>query len=62
MPEANGKLLAVDGLNAWYGESHILHGMTFAVSKGENSTHGSDSPASAEREIKLNFAAEEIVG
>jgi len=35
MPEANGKLLAVDGLNAWYGESHILHGMTFAVSKGE---------------------------
>ncbi|MGE3065828.1 MAG: nucleoside-diphosphate kinase [Hyphomicrobiaceae bacterium] len=34
----------------------------FAVSKGENSTHGSDSPASAEREIKLNFTAEEIVG
>lgn len=34
----------------------------FAVSKGENSTHGSDSPASAAREIDLNFKAEEIVG
>lgn len=34
----------------------------FAVSKGENSTHGSDSPASAEREIALNFRLDEIVG
>ena len=34
----------------------------FAVSKGENSTHGSDSPASAAREIALNFTANEIVG
>lgn len=34
----------------------------FAVSKGENSVHGSDSPKSAAREIKLNFAAKEIVG
>lgn len=34
----------------------------FAVSKGENSTHGSDSPAAAEREIGLNFALSEIVG
>ncbi|HRD76386.1 MAG TPA: nucleoside-diphosphate kinase [Hyphomicrobiaceae bacterium] len=34
----------------------------FAVSKGENSTHGSDSPASAAREIALNFAEFEIVG
>ncbi|MFV0297454.1 MAG: nucleoside-diphosphate kinase [Hyphomicrobiaceae bacterium] len=34
----------------------------FAVSKGENSTHGSDSPASAEREITLNFRLDEIVG
>ena len=34
----------------------------FAVSKGENSTHGSDSPAAAEREIALNFRPEEIVG
>ncbi len=34
----------------------------FALSKGENSTHGSDSPASAAREIDLNFSADEIVG
>ena len=31
MPE----LLAVRGLNAWYGESHVLHGMDFAVDEGE---------------------------
>lgn len=34
----------------------------FAVSKGENSTHGSDSPESAKREIEMNFKPEEIVG
>ncbi len=34
----------------------------FAKSKGENSVHGSDSPESAEREIGMNFKAEEIVG
>lgn len=34
----------------------------FARSKGENSSHGSDSPAAAEREIALNFKPEEIVG
>lgn len=34
----------------------------FAISKGENSIHGSDSPASAEREIALNFRLDEIVG
>ncbi len=38
MPEAaveQKTLLRVDGLNAWYGESHILHGMRFAVAEGE---------------------------
>ena len=34
----------------------------FAESKGSNSTHGSDSAASAEREIGLNFRLDEIVG
>ena len=34
----------------------------FAKSVGENSAHGSDSPASAAREIALNFQANEIVG
>jgi branched-chain amino acid transport system ATP-binding protein len=28
-------LLAVDGLEAWYGESHVLHGVTFEVRAGE---------------------------
>jgi branched-chain amino acid transport system ATP-binding protein len=28
-------LLAVDGLQAWYGESHVLHGVTFDVFAGE---------------------------
>jgi len=28
-------LLAVRGLNAWYGESHILHGVDFEVRRGE---------------------------
>jgi len=28
-------MLAVDSLEAWYGESHILHGVTFDVKPGE---------------------------
>ena len=28
-------LLSVSGLNAWYGESHILHGVDFDVRRGE---------------------------
>jgi branched-chain amino acid transport system ATP-binding protein len=35
MPEANGALLKIDGLQAWYGESHILHGVNFDVRPGE---------------------------
>ena len=30
-----GPLLDARDLNAWYGESHVLHGMTFSVRKGE---------------------------
>src|SRR5882724_9952263 len=29
------ELLRVEELHAWYGESHILHGMSFAVAEGE---------------------------
>ena len=29
------RLLGVEDLHAWYGESHILHGMSFAVGEGE---------------------------
>jgi branched-chain amino acid transport system ATP-binding protein len=38
MPEAavlQKELLQVADLHAWYGESHILHGMTFTVGEGE---------------------------
>ncbi len=34
MPET-APLLDVRDLHAWYGESHVLHGMTFSVRKGE---------------------------
>ena len=35
MPEKNGAVLEVSGLNAWYGESHVLHGVDLSVRKGE---------------------------
>jgi branched-chain amino acid transport system ATP-binding protein len=39
MPEARspdaGALLVVRGLHAWYGESHVLHGLDFEVREGE---------------------------
>ena len=28
-------LLKVEGLQAWYGESHVLHGVTFDIGRGE---------------------------
>lgn len=34
----------------------------FAISKGENSVHGSDSPESATREIAFFFSGLELVG
>src|SRR5262249_26383079 len=35
MLDARNPLLAVKDLQAWYGESHILHGATFDVNEGE---------------------------
>ena len=32
---ASNELLAIEGLNAWYGESHILHGVDLHVREGE---------------------------
>src|ERR1043166_6045647 len=32
---AGNPVLAVDNLEAWYGESHILHGIKFNVNAGE---------------------------
>ncbi|MDH5286015.1 MAG: ABC transporter ATP-binding protein [Betaproteobacteria bacterium] len=34
-PGAATPLLRVAGLNAWYGESHVLHGIDFEVRQGE---------------------------
>ena len=31
----NSELLRIDNLNAWYGESHILHGVELSVNEGE---------------------------
>lgn len=49
---------ATDPAKAAEGTIRKIH----ARSVGENSVHGSDSPASAEREIALNFGLNEIVG
>jgi branched-chain amino acid transport system ATP-binding protein len=39
MPDAVGApLLQVSGLHAWYGESHVLHGMDLTVEEGEVAT------------------------
>ncbi len=35
MLDVRSPLLAVDNLQAWYGESHILHGVSFNVHQGE---------------------------
>jgi branched-chain amino acid transport system ATP-binding protein len=35
MLDAPAPLLSVENLHAWYGESHILHGVTFDVRQGE---------------------------
>ncbi|MEJ6024141.1 ABC transporter ATP-binding protein [Ramlibacter sp. PS4R-6] len=32
---AGNELLSIEGLNAWYGESHILHGVDLHVKEGE---------------------------
>lgn len=35
MLDARAQLLAISDLQAWYGESHILHGVSFDVHEGE---------------------------
>ncbi|MCB2095961.1 MAG: ABC transporter ATP-binding protein [Rhodobacteraceae bacterium] len=32
---SDGALLRVEGLQGWYGESHVLHGIDFEVARGE---------------------------
>ena len=35
MPDLRAPLLSVNDLHSWYGESHILHGVSFDVHQGE---------------------------
>ncbi|MBV9956160.1 MAG: ATP-binding cassette domain-containing protein, partial [Pseudolabrys sp.] len=35
MLEPTAPLLSIKGLQSWYGESHILHGVNFEVREGE---------------------------
>jgi branched-chain amino acid transport system ATP-binding protein len=71
MPEA---LLAARGLEAWYGESHILHGVDFDVHEGEVVTllgrNGAGKTTTlksvmgivARRRGSVRFGATELVG
>ena len=67
-------LLAVKGLNAWYGESHILHGMEFEVREGEVVTllgrNGAGKTTTmraimgmlAERKGSIKYEGQELIG
>ena len=66
-------LLAVRGLNAWYGESHILHGVDFDIAEGEAVTllgrNGAGKTTTLKsimgmvdhRQGSIQFSGEEIV-
>src|SRR5215472_14880961 len=68
------ELLEVAGLNAWYGESHILHGMDFSVGQGELVTllgrNGAGKTTSlraimgiiSQRRGSVRFRGDELIG
>jgi branched-chain amino acid transport system ATP-binding protein len=74
MNEATAPLLAVQGLQAWYGESHILHGVDFEVFAGEvvtllgrngagkTTTMKSIMGIVGRRSGSVRFAGSEIIG
>ena len=67
-------LLSVKGLNAWYGESHILHGVDFEIRPGElitllgrngagkTTTMKSIMGIVAQRKGSIRFGGREIIG
>ncbi|HZS82512.1 MAG TPA: ABC transporter ATP-binding protein [Stellaceae bacterium] len=67
-------LLRVRDLHAWYGESHILHGMDFAVAEGEVATllgrNGAGKTTTlraimgiaAQRRGSIRFGEEDLIG
>jgi len=74
MTEAGNVLLKVAGLQGWYGESHVLHGIDFEVEKGEVVTllgrNGAGKTSTllaimgilAKRTGSVTFAGTEIIG
>jgi branched-chain amino acid transport system ATP-binding protein len=77
MPDATvgrTELLRIEALEAWYGESHILHGMNFAVNQGEVVTllgrNGVGKTTTlkaimgmiAQRRGSVRFAGQELIG
>ena len=74
MLDARTPLLAVKDLQAWYGESHILHGVTFDVNEGEVVTllgrNGAGKTTTlksimgivAHRTGSVRFQSEELIG
>ena len=73
-PGTAAPLLAVDGLEAWYGESHVLHGIRFDVREGEVVTllgrNGAGKTTTlkaimgilAKRKGSVTFAGRELIG
>ena len=74
VPDAGSAVLSVQNLQAWYGESHILHGMDFNVNAGEVVTllgrNGAGKTTTlksimgmvASRSGSVRFAGRELVG
>jgi branched-chain amino acid transport system ATP-binding protein len=74
MLERTAPLLAVKGLQAWYGESHILHGVDFDVREsevvtllgrngaGKTTTLKSIMGMVAQRTGSVNFEGQELIG
>jgi len=74
MPEADGALLSVRDLHSWYGESHVLHGASFDVTRGEvvtllgrngvgkTTTLKSIMGIVTQREGSIKLAGTEIIG
>jgi len=73
-PHAGAAVLEVRDLQAWYGESHILHGVTFDVNEGEVVTLLGRNGAGKTTTLKsimgivghrtgsVRFQAEELIG
>ncbi len=54
-------LLQVRDLHGWYGESHILHGMSFEVARGEVVTPAALPEPVAMLQVPVAVAAENAV-